>query len=188
MSSKVENWLSAKELSLLGKQRVVDLPTSAAGVVWRAKNEGWGSRKVPCMGGKRGMRTEYQPPAEVLALIQSYLHDHPDFFPPPKKRTRAELASISKEMFGDAPRRLQQEQADYAVREKDVLLAPDPEGRMLMLQMVLRVSEMKLKEPPAPDVAKKIVDLADAWMPYCEQHPAIKERLQALKATAALFL
>lgn len=188
MSSDGEIWFSAGELSLLGEQLVASLPTTMRGCTRMARRKGWVSREVPCMGGKKGMRTEYQPPEPVLSLIQSYLAEHPDFFAKSKARTRADLAKASREVFGDAPRRLLQEQVAYAAKEKDALLAPDPEGRMLMLQMVVRVSEMKLKEPPTPDVARKIVDLADAWMPYCEQHPEMRQRLMALKATAALFV
>lgn len=124
------------------------------------------------------MRQVFVPPPDVMVLIDAQS----------KGRTGADLAKVSNDVFGDAPRRLLQEQAAYAVKERDALLAPDPEGRMLMLQMVVRVSEMKLKEPPEPDVAQKIVDLADAWLPYCEQHPEMRQRLLALKATAALFV
>lgn len=66
------------------------------------------SREVPCMGGKKGIRTEYQPPAAVLALIHSFLADNPEFFSKSKSRTRTDLASISKEVFGDAPERFAQ--------------------------------------------------------------------------------
>lgn len=188
MSSEVKNWFSATELSLLGEQLVAGLPKTMQGCKWRAKREEWAAQEVKGSGGPGGILTEYQPPAAVLALIHSFLAEHPDFFAKGKTRTKADLAKVSKDAFGDAPRRLLQEQAAYATKEKDALLAPDAEGRMLMLQMVVRVSEMKLKEPPAPEVAKKIVDLADAWLPYCEQNPEMRQRLLALKATAALFV
>jgi len=146
------------------------------------------SRQVKGSGGPGGVRTEYQPPVDVLVPIIDFLSANPDFFSKSKSRSRADLAKRSKELFGDAPRRLLWEQAVYAAKENDALLAPSPEGRMLMLQMVVRVSEMKLQSPPAPDVAQKIVDLAEAWLPYCEQHPEMKQRLLALKASAALFV
>lgn len=187
MSTGVEIWLSAGELSLLGEKLVASLPTTMRGCTRKAQREGWVSREVKGGGGPGGIRTEYQPPAKVLALIQQFLAANPEFFAKSRTRTKADLAKNSKEVFGNAPQRLRQEQAEYDAAA-GALLNPQPEGRMLMLQMVLRISEMKLKDPPVPDVARKIVDLADAWMPYCEQHPAMKERLQALKATALLFV
>lgn len=51
------------------------------------------------------MRTEYRPPTPVLALIQSFLDTNPEFFMKSKTRTKVDLASISKEVFGDAPAR-----------------------------------------------------------------------------------
>jgi len=82
MSEKVKNWFSATELSMLGKLNVAELPTSAVGSTGRAQRDAWMSREVPCMGGKKGMRTEYQPPANVLALIQPFLEANPGFFKP----------------------------------------------------------------------------------------------------------
>lgn len=186
MGSDVKNWFSAGELSLLGEQLVASLPTTMRGCTRMAQKKGWVSREVKGSGGKGGIRTEYQPPAAVLVLIQSFLVANPDFFAKSKTRTKADLAKVSKEVFGDAPARIRQEQSQYAAAE--ALLDPQPEGRMLMLKMVLRISETRLKDPPTPDVAKKIIDLADAWMPYCEHHPDMKDRLQALKATALLFI
>jgi len=188
MSSDVETWFSSNELSLLGEKFVAGLPSSMRGCTRRAQRENWVSRQVKGSGGPGGVRTEYQPPVDVLVPIIDFLSANPDFFSKSKSRSRADLAKRSKELFGDAPRRLLWEQAVYAAKENDALLAPSPEGRMLMLQMVVRVSEMKLQSPPAPDVAQKIVDLAEAWLPYCEQHPEMKQRLLALKASAALFV
>lgn len=47
------------------------------------------------MGGKAGVRTEYQPPAPVLALIQPFLDTNPDFFTKSKTRKGAMLPSDS---------------------------------------------------------------------------------------------
>lgn len=80
MSEKVQNWFSATELSMLGKLNVAKLPTSAVGSTGRAQRDAWISREVPCMGGKKGIRTEYQPPTDVLALINAFLADNPGFF------------------------------------------------------------------------------------------------------------
>lgn len=188
MSSDNKSWFSAGELALLGERFVAGLPSTMRGCTRMAQRKKWVSREVKGSGGPGGIRTEYQPPDDVLELIKAYLAANPDFFSKSKTRTKADLAKASKEMFGDAPRRLIQEQAAYAAKERDALLEPGPEGRMLMLQMVVRVSEMKLKDPPAPDVAHKIIVLADAWLPYCEQHPEMRQRLLALKASAALFV
>lgn len=188
MSSDAEIWFSASELSLLGERFVAGLPTTMRGCTRHAQAKGWASRQVNGRGGPGGVRTEYQPPVEVLVPIMDFLAANPDFFAKSKTRTNADLVKVSKEAFGDAPHRIRQVHAAYAVKERDALLEPAPEGRMLMLQMVVRVSEMKLQEPPAPDVAQKIMVLADAWLPYCEQHPEMRQRLVALKATAALFV
>jgi hypothetical protein len=187
MSSEVNNWFSATELSLLGEQLIAQLPKTMQGCKWRAKKEGWKAREVKGSGGPGGILTEYQPPAAVLVLIHSFLGTNPDFFAKSKTRTKTDLARVSKEVFGDAPQRLRQQAVDYS-HEVEALVNPQPEGRLLMLQMVLRMSESKLKEPPTPDVAKKIVDLVDAWMPFGAQYPDMKERLEALRATAVLFV
>ncbi len=65
---------------------------------------------------------------------------------------------------------------------------PQPDGRLQMLMMVLLVSEMQLKDPPTTDMAKKIIDLVDAWSLFASRFPDLKERLEALKATAVLFV
>lgn len=43
-------------------------------------------------GGPGGMRTEYQPPADVLTLIQSFLEANPEFF----KKKRGKVADAPK--------------------------------------------------------------------------------------------
>lgn len=80
MSPKVKIWFSAGELSRLGKQGVAELPTSEPGCTGRAKRFGWETQSVECKGGKEGMRAEYQPSADVLALIHEFLEENPDFF------------------------------------------------------------------------------------------------------------
>lgn len=187
MSTDNKIWFSAGELALLGERFVAGLPGTMRGCTRMAQRKKWVLREVKGSGGPGGIRTEYQPPAAVLELIYSFLAENPDFFTKSKTRTKADLAKLSKEVFGDAPQRLRQQHAQYG-SASEALLNPQPEGRMLMLQMVLRISEDRLKEPPTPDVAKKIVDLADAWLPYCEQHPEMRQRLTVLKATAALFI
>lgn len=87
MSSEANNWFAATELSLLGERLVAGLPKTMQGCKWRAKKEGWVSREVKGSGGPGGMRTEYQPPAAVLALIHTFLDANPDFFGKAKRRT-----------------------------------------------------------------------------------------------------
>ncbi|MDP1896796.1 MAG: hypothetical protein Q8K43_02810 [Sulfurimicrobium sp.] len=103
MSTEEKIWFSATELSLLGERLIAGLPKTMQGVKWRAKKEGWASREVKGSGGPGGILTEYQPPTPVLALIHSFLDANPEFFTKSKTRTKADLASISKEVFGDAP-------------------------------------------------------------------------------------
>ena len=79
-------WFSAGELARLGKEGVSDIPTTDPGCTLRAQKSDWMSRVVDCMGGKKGKRTEYQPPADVLALIQAFLEENPDFFGKDKRR------------------------------------------------------------------------------------------------------
>lgn len=72
--------------------------------------------------------------------------------------------------------------------EAEALLNPSSDGRLQMLLMVIRMSEDRLKDPPTPDVAKKVIELVDGWMPFAAQYPDLKDRLVALKVTAALFV
>lgn len=76
---------------------------------------------MPCMGGKKGIRTEYQPPTNVLALIHTFLVTNPNFFAKSKTRTKADLTKLSKEVFGDAPQRLRQ-QYDSTEPDSDIVL------------------------------------------------------------------
>jgi hypothetical protein len=118
MNSKAKIWFSAGELSLLGGERVAGLPTTMPGCTGRAKKEEWLSRETPCMGGKAGMRTEYQPPPPVLALIQSFLEANPDFLNKRKPSLTQRLAEgfpntmaarLAKEFSGSAAARLAEE-------------------------------------------------------------------------------
>lgn len=185
MNSDVKHWFSAGDLSLLGEQLVASLPTTMRGCTRMAQNKGWVSREVPCMGGKKGMRTEYQPPANVLALIGQFLASNPDFFK--KKRGKAaEGEPTQPDKYVMVPAAV-----EYIAKERDaaaMLLDPNPEDRLRMLKMVLRISEMQLTTPPPPDVAKKVIDLADAWSPFAAKFPDLKERLDTLKATASFFI
>lgn len=60
------SWHAPKDLA---KLRSRDLPKSVKGIRERAQREGWESRRVRGRGGRDGMRTEYQPPADVQQQI-----------------------------------------------------------------------------------------------------------------------
>lgn len=89
-SSEVDDWFSATELSLLGEQTVAGLPTTMQGCKWRAKKESWVFREVKGSGGPGGVRTEYQPPADVLLQVRAFLEANPEFF---KTKRKARAAS-----------------------------------------------------------------------------------------------
>ncbi len=80
MSREQKLWFSADEISKLGLSLIAGLPKSNRGATRRAKNSGWASRVVSGKGGKGGVKTEYQPPQEILSIIHSFLNEHPDFF------------------------------------------------------------------------------------------------------------
>lgn len=63
------------------------------GCTRRVKRDGWVSRVVKGSGGPGGILTEYQPPADILALIQSFFQANPDFFAKSKARAKAEPPS-----------------------------------------------------------------------------------------------
>lgn len=79
-SSEVKSWFSAKEIEMLGLASVARLPGTERGARDKMKREGWTSKRVQGKGGKGGIKTEYQPPSNVLAIIHNYLKDNPDFF------------------------------------------------------------------------------------------------------------
>jgi hypothetical protein len=87
MSSDVKIYFSALELGKLGAAKVIPGMARSernAGVI--AKRLNWLQRSVDCKGGKSGMRTEYLPPADILALIHPFLQENPDFFGKNKAR------------------------------------------------------------------------------------------------------
>lgn len=96
MSPDAQIWFPALQLSMLGAAHVIDMPRSDRGAREKLKKSGWPQRSVECKGGKSGMRTEYQPPADVLATIHTFLEVNPDFFGKEKGRT-AQQPAISRE-------------------------------------------------------------------------------------------
>jgi len=66
---------------MLGAAKVISgMPRTERNAREVAKRWAWLQRSVECSGGKGGMRTEYQPPADVLELIHSFLEANPEFF------------------------------------------------------------------------------------------------------------
>lgn len=113
MSSDVKNWFSGDELALLGERLVAGLPKTMSGSKRRAKKEGWVSREVKGSGGPGGILTEYQPPADVLALIQSFLDDNPEFF----KKKRGKVADTPEAPASAEPVIKAQSLSMYRVQE-----------------------------------------------------------------------
>lgn len=89
MSADDNNWLSASQLARLGAAKVVPgMPRTERNAREVARRSAWPQRSVEGGGGAGGMRTEYQPPADVLALIQPFLAANPEFFAKSGTRTR----------------------------------------------------------------------------------------------------
>lgn len=81
MSSDVTiEWFSAADLAALGAAGVFLMPRSERRAGESARKFGWEERQVPGKGGKGGMRTEYRPSENILAIIQSFLQNNPTFF------------------------------------------------------------------------------------------------------------
>jgi hypothetical protein len=62
-----EQWFTVNELAELA---LPGYPRSARRWHDRAKSSGWKSRQVPSQG-RKGMRTEYAPPSEIMTLIEA---------------------------------------------------------------------------------------------------------------------
>lgn len=78
MSSDV--YFSASQLAKLGSAKVIHMPKTERNAREAARRAEWPCRDVDGGGGAGGVRTEYQPPADMLALIHSFLETNPDFF------------------------------------------------------------------------------------------------------------
>lgn len=91
-------WFPASQLAMLGAAKVIPgMPRTERNAREVAKRLAWLQRSVECSGGKGGMRTEYQPPADVLKLTHSFLEANPEFFNKKagKRFTRAPKLSLS---------------------------------------------------------------------------------------------
>ena len=68
----IKQWYSAAELA---EMKIPGFPTSERRARDRAERDEWISKQVPGKGGRTGLRTEFQPSAEVMAIIkQRALH------------------------------------------------------------------------------------------------------------------
>lgn len=65
---------------MLGQRRVAGFPKTESGCRRYIVQSGWASREVQGKGGRGGIRTEYQPPTDVLVQIRAFLDANPDFF------------------------------------------------------------------------------------------------------------
>lgn len=73
-------WFSPVQLALLGRAGVIDFPRSDKNAREKARALAWESREIECRGGKKGYMSQFQPPDDVLEVIQSFLKENPDFF------------------------------------------------------------------------------------------------------------
>lgn len=79
-------WFTVEQLAEMGLR---GYPRTGRNWHNRAKAEGWKSREVGS-AGRKGMRTEYTPPPEVMALIEALQRGE---FPPPLKHVVREPAA-----------------------------------------------------------------------------------------------
>lgn len=151
-------------------------PTSARAWYSRVEKEGWEYREVVGRG-PGGIRREYQPPPEVMALIKRRLNGE---LPPAEERNVARDG-------GAQPQQVRRQQPAEPRDPVLALLDPTDEERLQMLAIVLKVAEHKLKEPITADLADKLLQLEAAWRPFAENHPEYLVRLEALRTAAELF-
>lgn len=85
MSADAKSWYSASELARLGAVKAIDMPGTERNARDKARRLSWPTRSIEGGGGAGGMRTDYQPPADVLAQINAFLALNPDFFDRSKK-------------------------------------------------------------------------------------------------------
>lgn len=87
MNTDDKFWFSAVDLARLGEARAIDFPRNERNTRDKAKRLAWGSREVPCKGGRRGYMLEFIPPDNVLRDIHAFLKENPDFFSEDKPNT-----------------------------------------------------------------------------------------------------
>lgn len=98
---------------MLGKAEIIRIPRSERRAGEKARKFGWEERRVLGKGGKGGMKTEYQPPGDILEIIHGFLRETPDFF--------LKTDELSKES------------APYEQRTTKLLLSGDGKHKGLML-------------------------------------------------------
>lgn len=139
-------WLSSVQLALLGRAGVIDFPRSDKNAREKARSLGWESREIECRGGKKGYMSQFQPPDNVLEVIQSFLKENPDFFT--KAKSGVKDKSHSK---------------PYPVSKATALTLKSPEHHplgdyldpLLMHHVMVAVDEMLKKHGKVIDSRKK---------------------------------
>lgn len=107
---------------MLGAAKVIPgMPRTEKGAREAAKRFGWLQRSVESQGGKNGMRTEYQPPTDVLVLIHPFLEANPDFLKP----KRGNLFTRSPKQYGTSTDK-------YTAREVEVKYGSDQDRLVAM--------------------------------------------------------
>lgn len=146
MNTDDKFWFSAVELARLGEARAIDFPRSERNTRDKAKRLGWGSREVPCKGGKRGYMTEFIPPDNVLSAIHAFLKENPDFFSENKADT-GEQKPIKHYDKSDKATALKLKSPEHAFNE-----GFDP---LLMHHVIVAVEKMLKKHGKTIDPEKK---------------------------------
>lgn len=177
MSTEVKIWFSAGELSRLGGKSIASLPKTLQGCKWRANSEGWVKREVPGKGGPGGLRTEYQPPADVLALIHTFLQQNPEFFGKERLASRRAKAVPAAGQLVD--HKVAQPQGAYSV--PDVAI-PSQDAPVVWSEVVIRLTFMvhnhsQLSKLP-DEVGRRVAALAYQFvLLYCDSNLAMVNKL-----------
>lgn len=93
MNSGDDLWFSALQLSLLAKAHAIKFPRNEKNARIKARHLNWESREVECQGGRGGVRAEFKPPKDILADVQEYLKNNPDFLNKRRKKSNEDEPS-----------------------------------------------------------------------------------------------
>lgn len=104
---------------MLGQAEIIRIPRSERRAGEKARKFGWEERQVLGKGGKGGMKTEYQPPGDILEIIHGFLRETPDFFQTGKDSDHQEVRRIASEN-GKRAGHFTSDEADDAVDDDRV--------------------------------------------------------------------
>lgn len=149
MSADIKFWFSAEELSLLAKAGLAEgIARSARRSGETARKLGWLNRKVLGKGGRGGMRTEFNPPHDVLSIIQAFLKKNPDFFTKAKghikNKPSSKLYPVSKATA--LPLKSPEPEHAYAVIDSEIMIFVMTSVDSLMEKQGLNISHAKKYE------------------------------------------